>query len=667
MIKTDELIKTIRNIVLDKYVIDDIDSTEVRNLHTGDITRAEFPSRLSIFDIIIPNKTYGYTSTALALKTDNGFIIVICDISICDNNDINIENIEQTEFIFENDTLFISNIEPLERNFFAVLTPDILEVITDENNYPENRDLSDFNFKDHSDSTYGIAVRIKQKIDELVALIGTHNLIDYDGSATLRLAPAKERRVLPSLFKMISKNKLTISENWATNISLMVDLDAKTITAYHSDILTNYRIITEYIQGERIEPGSQLIIDKESFGGTYLESLICDDDRKTEMLLEALMQIHTVKNIEQILKIIKDRPDANNLITLIKNGCDITDILKHDGFYTDILPLINHEDTYNIVSYLRNKLSKDLIRFTANLLSKNSNTRHQIYYMMTNNLPVIPIIKSIYKTITKIEKRFADEPDIKTLLCDIKSSSSYTLKERLKEIYDAPDTKTRKHKITDLIFESKLSEFAQLLTHKGFIKALSNKNISTGELISKINKITETGYQSRRSYDNVFRYYSDMVDMCDQLNKAGISATIPKKLELYDIITLHDSFMTIINERKNEINKKAFETTRGDYLKYEFKDETFSAVVPEDENALYEEGIALSHCVASYTERFIKGKSAILFIRENSALDKPFYTMEINTKTNDIVQVRGKHNMSMTEDVASFVNKMKVKVLKETA
>lgn len=68
MYTTDELIKTIRNIVLDKYVVDDINSTEVRNLRTGNITRAEFPSRLSIFDIIIPNKTYDYTSTALALK-----------------------------------------------------------------------------------------------------------------------------------------------------------------------------------------------------------------------------------------------------------------------------------------------------------------------------------------------------------------------------------------------------------------------------------------------------------------------------------------------------------------------------------------------------------------------------------------------------------------------
>lgn len=218
MYTTDELIKTIRNIVLDKYVIDDIDSTEVRNLRTGDITRAEFPSRLSIFDIIIPNKAYGYTSTAIALKTDNGFIIVICDISICDNNDINIENIEQTEFIFENDTLFISNIETLEKNFFAVLTPDILDVIIDENNYPENCDLSDFNFKDHSDSTYDIAVRIKQKIDKLVALIETHNLIDYDGSATLRLAPAKERQVLPSLFKMISKNNNSIPLRYSNQL-----------------------------------------------------------------------------------------------------------------------------------------------------------------------------------------------------------------------------------------------------------------------------------------------------------------------------------------------------------------------------------------------------------------------------------------------------------------
>ena len=204
-----------------------------------------------------------------------------------------------------------------------------------------------------------------------------------------------------------------------------------------------------------------------------------------------------------------------------------------------------------------------------------------------------------------------------------------------------------------------------MLVDKDFITCVSNKNISSVDLIHKINAISERSYNSNK-HDDIFENYPDMMNMYKRITRAGIFVTLPKKLELYDIAMLHDEFTAIINNNKDSINEKAFNIAREGYLKYEFKDETFSAIVPENGSSLYEEGISLSHCVASYSDRFIDGSSAILFIRKNNDLSVPFYTMEINPRTNEVVQVRGRHNRNMSNDVISFVNKINKIILKKT-
>ena len=45
-----------------------------------------------------------------------------------------------------------------------------------------------------------------------------------------------------------------------------------------------------------------------------------------------------------------------------------------------------------------------------------------------------------------------------------------------------------------------------------------------------------------------------------------------------------------------------------------------------------------------------------IFIRKKSEPDKPFYTLEYNPKTENIVQCRGSHNCGKTPEVEAFVN-----------
>lgn len=71
---------------------------------------------------------------------------------------------------------------------------------------------------------------------------------------------------------------------------------------------------------------------------------------------------------------------------------------------------------------------------------------------------------------------------------------------------------------------------------------------------------------------------------------------------------------------------------------------------------LINEGSALHHCVATYAQKHLSGQTVIFFIRKKSEPDKPFYTLEYNPKTKNIVQCRGLHNCGKTPEVEAFVD-----------
>ena len=72
------------------------------------------------------------------------------------------------------------------------------------------------------------------------------------------------------------------------------------------------------------------------------------------------------------------------------------------------------------------------------------------------------------------------------------------------------------------------------------------------------------------------------------------------------------------------------------------------------EDELIQEGRELHHCVSSYAKSHAEGKTAILFIRQAKAPDKPFFTLEFDEKNLTVVQNRGLRNCDRTPEVAAF-------------
>ena len=118
----------------------------------------------------------------------------------------------------------------------------------------------------------------------------------------------------------------------------------------------------------------------------------------------------------------------------------------------------------------------------------------------------------------------------------------------------------------------------------------------------------------------------------------------------------------VLLEKRRQDNERA-KSLLEQYRKiYSWTDGKLSVVVPEDLFAIREEGHNLHHCVANYTQDVANGKTIILFIRRNSELTKPFYTIEVMDES--IRQCQGFGHCGSTEEVKNFVDAYEQKVLK---
>ncbi|MBQ9643910.1 MAG: PcfJ domain-containing protein [Lachnospiraceae bacterium] len=89
-----------------------------------------------------------------------------------------------------------------------------------------------------------------------------------------------------------------------------------------------------------------------------------------------------------------------------------------------------------------------------------------------------------------------------------------------------------------------------------------------------------------------------------------------------------------------------------------FDNGNLSVCVPASAAAIVDEGKALHHCVGGYAARHVTGALHILFIRRDSARDKPYFTMEVSTE-GVVIQVRGLRNCDPPEEVRQLVESYK--------
>lgn len=165
--------------------------------------------------------------------------------------------------------------------------------------------------------------------------------------------------------------------------------------------------------------------------------------------------------------------------------------------------------------------------------------------------------------------------------------------------------------------------------------------------------------------EDVFRIFSDALNLFKQ-----ISNTNRPDIDLYackDVNELHRYHNTLIEinitdkearnkEEQERLNKLAAKLYNQRKEKFEYADDNFSIVVPEEMNKITKEGVYLHHCVGGYISRVAEGRTNILFLRKNENIDIPFFTIEVNNH-NEIIQIHGLYNrwLGNEPDAVKFV------------
>lgn len=72
------------------------------------------------------------------------------------------------------------------------------------------------------------------------------------------------------------------------------------------------------------------------------------------------------------------------------------------------------------------------------------------------------------------------------------------------------------------------------------------------------------------------------------------------------------------------------------------------------EQELKDEGKKLHHCVGTYADSHVEGRSSIFFIRRASDQDQPWYTLNLDDKSLTVKMNLGNHNCKTTDEVKAF-------------
>ena len=152
--------------------------------------------------------------------------------------------------------------------------------------------------------------------------------------------------------------------------------------------------------------------------------------------------------------------------------------------------------------------------------------------------------------------------------------------------------------------------------------------------------------------EDVFKIFSDTLNLFKQISNAN-----RPDIDLYackDVNELHRYHNMLIEiniadketrnkEEQERLNKLAAKLYDQRKEKFEYADDNFSVVVPEEMNKITKEGVYLHHCVGGYVNRVAEGRTNILFLRKNADIEIPFFTIEVSN-SNEIIQIHGLYN-----------------------
>jgi len=140
----------------------------------------------------------------------------------------------------------------------------------------------------------------------------------------------------------------------------------------------------------------------------------------------------------------------------------------------------------------------------------------------------------------------------------------------------------------------------------------------------------------------------DYVSMCNRYSLKHDK--YPQNVEKAHNIASKNIRVLENSTKKNDVFVKAINAykplacEKGDYL----------ILVPNSISELVQEGNQLNHCIGSYVDNIVSGKSKIFFLRRKDESKASFVTIELNSR-NEFIEAREAYNNLPSEDVLRLI------------
>lgn len=223
------------------------------------------------------------------------------------------------------------------------------------------------------------------------------------------------------------------------------------------------------------------------------------------------------------------------------------------------------------------------------------------------------------------------------------------------------------YKSTDNIGIYKFLKKHQAKISKKNMDAFNSVFLSVSDYLNKFTKeenpIKISEYIAKqKELDNNRLIVYDYKDYLKQLKELGYPSEeyylYPKSLK-----DAHAKLTDEINKRRDEEKRKQIELQEKEYREIlkKIKKFTYSSanlvIRPVDSIAeLITEGMKMHHCVATYRDKVVAEKCYIFTVRNINEPDEPLATLELSQNKKRIIQLRGKHNAVVSDDIEAFCN-----------
>lgn len=207
--------------------------------------------------------------------------------------------------------------------------------------------------------------------------------------------------------------------------------------------------------------------------------------------------------------------------------------------------------------------------------------------------------------------------------------------------------------------------FPDLINYKQYKKYFdycnNNLDIDSTDLVMPVVFCTQV---NKETY---IRKTKDYLYMYSRWKNTFTNNHFPKYPKPQDVERYHDELVEYQIQKQNEedsiklqhLNEK-YKNLKPNLSKLTYSEDKYSIIIPEKLEDVIKEGKILHHCVGSYINSIVEKRNKIYFLRKNSEINSPYFTVDVDYD-NNVRQIHTYYNGNVenskdSEELLQFIS-----------